>query len=78
MVRAFGVGGMGTVYEVEHELTRHRRALKLLHAELAGNPQAVARFLPECVVTTDCAQGKQCLGGACRRGCVEDRDCPAS
>ncbi|RYZ02770.1 MAG: serine/threonine protein kinase [Myxococcales bacterium] len=47
IVRALGMGGMGTVYEVEHELTRHRRALKLLHAELASNQQAVARFLRE-------------------------------
>ncbi len=47
IVRALGVGGMGTVYEVEHELTRHRRALKLLHAELASNHQVVARFLRE-------------------------------
>src|SRR5690349_8470036 len=47
IVRALGIGGMGTVYEVEHELTRHRRALKLLHAQLAHNHQAVARFLRE-------------------------------
>ena len=47
VVRALGIGGMGTVYEVEHELTRHRRALKLLHAELASSPQIVARFLRE-------------------------------
>lgn len=47
VVRALGIGGMGTVYEVEHELTRHRRALKLLHAELSSNHQAVARFLRE-------------------------------
>lgn len=47
IVRALGIGGMGTVYEVEHELTRHRRALKLLHAEFATNSQAVARFLRE-------------------------------
>ncbi|HVY29241.1 MAG TPA: serine/threonine-protein kinase [Polyangiaceae bacterium] len=47
IVRALGIGGMGTVYEVEHELTRHRRALKLLHPEFASNSQAVARFLRE-------------------------------
>src|SRR5262245_35874587 len=47
VIRALGVGGMGTVYEVEHQITRHRRALKLLHAEFAGNSQAVARFLRE-------------------------------
>jgi eukaryotic-like serine/threonine-protein kinase len=47
IVRALGVGGMGAVYEVEHQLTRHRRALKLLHPQFAGNSQAVARFLRE-------------------------------
>jgi serine/threonine protein kinase len=47
IVRALGIGGMGTVYEVEHELTRHRRALKLLHPEFASNQQAVTRFLRE-------------------------------
>jgi serine/threonine-protein kinase len=47
VVRELGVGGMGTVYEVEHELTRHRRALKILHARAAQAPTAVARFLRE-------------------------------
>jgi eukaryotic-like serine/threonine-protein kinase len=47
VVRALGIGGMGTVYEVEHELTRHRRALKLLHPQFATNHQIVARFLRE-------------------------------
>jgi eukaryotic-like serine/threonine-protein kinase len=47
VVRALGIGGMGTVYEVEHELTRHRRALKLLHPIFASNHQVVARFLRE-------------------------------
>lgn len=47
VVRALGIGGMGTVYEVEHELTRHRRALKLLHPQFAANQQVVARFLRE-------------------------------
>jgi serine/threonine protein kinase len=47
VVRELGVGGMGTVYEVEHELTRHRRALKILHSRAAQEPNAVARFLRE-------------------------------
>src|SRR5450432_3925243 len=47
IVRELGIGGMGTVYEVEHELTRHRRALKILHARAAQEPSAVARFLRE-------------------------------
>ncbi len=47
VVRIIGVGGMGTVYEVEHELTRHRRALKVLHARAARQPSVVERFVRE-------------------------------
>jgi serine/threonine-protein kinase len=47
VIRMIGSGGMGAVYEVEHELTKHRRALKLLHAEMARNPGVVTRFLRE-------------------------------
>jgi serine/threonine-protein kinase len=42
-----GEGGMGAVYEIEHELTKHRRALKLLHASMAAMPSVVERFLRE-------------------------------
>jgi eukaryotic-like serine/threonine-protein kinase len=45
--RLLGHGGMGAVYEVTHELTRHRRALKLLHAPRVGRKHAVERFLRE-------------------------------
>jgi eukaryotic-like serine/threonine-protein kinase len=47
VIRMIGSGGMGAVYEVEHELTKHRRALKLLHAEMARIPGVVTRFLRE-------------------------------
>ncbi len=47
IVRLLGSGGMGAVYEVEHELTKHRRALKLLHPEIAKNEKIVTRFLRE-------------------------------
>ena len=47
VIRVIGAGGMGAVYEVEHEITKHRRALKLLHAEMARMPGVVARFLRE-------------------------------
>jgi eukaryotic-like serine/threonine-protein kinase len=47
IVRVLGEGGMGAVYEVEHVLTKHRRALKVLHPQFASNEQAVARFLRE-------------------------------
>jgi hypothetical protein len=47
VVRQLGVGGMGAVYEVEHEMTRHHRALKVLHPAIAQSPALVARFLRE-------------------------------
>jgi serine/threonine-protein kinase len=47
VVRLIGEGGMGAVYEVEHELTKHRRALKMLHHEMTQIPGVVARFLRE-------------------------------
>jgi len=47
VIRSLGVGGMGAVYEVEHQLTHHRRALKLLHPEVARESEAVTRFLRE-------------------------------
>ena len=51
VIRTLGVGGMGSVYEVQHELTRHRRALKLLHADVRQkHPHVVQRFLREASV----------------------------
>jgi serine/threonine-protein kinase len=47
VVRCLGQGGMGSVYEIEHELTKHRRALKMLHAAMANIPGVVERFLRE-------------------------------
>jgi serine/threonine-protein kinase len=47
VVSRLGEGGMGAVYEIEHELTKHRRALKLLHASMASMPSVVERFLRE-------------------------------
>jgi serine/threonine protein kinase len=47
IVRLLGSGGMGAVYEVEHELTKHRRALKLLHARYKVYPELIQRFLRE-------------------------------
>ncbi len=45
VIRRIGAGGMGSVYEVEHTLTKHRRALKLLSEEMAAMPAIVTRFL---------------------------------
>lgn len=47
VVRTIGVGGMGAVYEVTHELTKHRRALKVLHPQYSGSMPIVTRFLRE-------------------------------
>ena len=47
VIRLLGAGGMGAVYEVEHEITRHRRALKLLHPQFATNHEIITRFLRE-------------------------------
>ena len=47
VVSRLGEGGMGSVYEIEHELTKHRRALKLLHQSMAAMPSVVERFLRE-------------------------------
>ncbi|MEM9192711.1 MAG: serine/threonine-protein kinase [Myxococcota bacterium] len=49
VIRLLGEGGMGSVYEVEHVHTRHRRALKLLPAALREDEQ-VARFLRQASV----------------------------
>jgi serine/threonine-protein kinase len=47
VIQRLGEGGMGSVYEIEHELTKHRRALKMLHAAMAAVPSIVERFLRE-------------------------------
>jgi serine/threonine-protein kinase len=47
IVRLLGAGAMGAVYAVDHELTRHRRALKLLHPDVRMVPDLVRRFLNE-------------------------------
>jgi serine/threonine-protein kinase len=47
VVRVLGAGAMGVVYEVEHLLTKHRRALKVLHPELSRSGEAVARLVRE-------------------------------
>jgi serine/threonine protein kinase len=47
VVRRLGAGGVGAVWEVEHTLTRHRRALKVLHPRFADRADVVERFLRE-------------------------------
>jgi len=48
LIRALlGEGGMGAVYLAEHTLMRKRFALKMLHPQMAENPEVVARFRRE-------------------------------
>src|SRR5437588_12650406 len=47
IIRKIGQGGMGTVYEALHEQIGRRAAVKVLHAELARDPQIAVRFLNE-------------------------------
>ena len=47
VVRRIGAGGVGEVYEVRHKFTRHRRAVKVLHARYREDAEMVARFLRE-------------------------------
>jgi formylglycine-generating enzyme required for sulfatase activity len=50
VVRKLGQGGMGEVYEVEHELTGKRHALKLLNKEVTASSGALSRFNREAKV----------------------------
>ena len=50
VLRRLGGGGMGVVYEVEHRLTGHRRALKVVQARYADRPRFMKRLLREAKV----------------------------
>ena len=45
IIRQLGAGGMGTVYQAEHERIARPVAIKVLRPELTQNPEAAARFL---------------------------------
>ncbi|MFO0555377.1 MAG: serine/threonine-protein kinase [Polyangiaceae bacterium] len=47
VLSCLGEGGAGQVFEVEHTLTRHRHALKVLRPELCQSSSAVARLVRE-------------------------------
>jgi serine/threonine-protein kinase len=44
VIRLIGEGGMGAVYEAEHEAIRRRVAIKVLFPGFANDPDAVLRF----------------------------------
>ena len=50
IVRLLGRGGMGEVYEAEHQVLRKRYALKILSPEIIQRPEARARFEREAMV----------------------------
>ena len=48
IVRLVGEGGMGRIYEARHLRLKERRfAVKILHADLAKNPEMATRFMRE-------------------------------
>jgi serine/threonine-protein kinase len=47
IVREIASGGMSTVYEATHVKIGRTVAIKVLHREMAGDPEVVARFLNE-------------------------------
>ena len=51
VIRRIGVGGMGAVYEAEHEAIGRHAAIKVLHARYAQDAELVARFFNEAKAT---------------------------
>ncbi|MCA9666530.1 MAG: serine/threonine protein kinase [Myxococcales bacterium] len=51
--RVIGEGGWGAVFEASHMRLRRRFAIKLLYPEVAAEPEALARFRREAMVTSE-------------------------
>jgi serine/threonine-protein kinase len=51
LIAPLGAGGMGEVYLAEHRMLKRPCAIKLIHPEQAGDPQALARFQREVRMT---------------------------
>ena len=47
ITRCVGQGGMGLVYEAQHERMSQRAAVKVLHTALSGDPKLLSRFFNE-------------------------------
>lgn len=47
LVRLIGEGGMGSVFEAQHDLIGRRVAIKVLRPEIAGSREIASRFLNE-------------------------------
>ncbi len=52
ITRLIGSGGMGAVFEASHESINQRVAVKVLHAKLTADPEAVQRFMKEAKTTS--------------------------
>lgn len=52
IIRKFGEGGMGAVYEAKHELIGRKLAIKCLHPQFMSNAEVVERFQREANAAT--------------------------
>ncbi|MFO0578476.1 MAG: serine/threonine-protein kinase [Polyangia bacterium] len=52
ITRLVGTGGMGAVFEAQHETINQRVAIKVLHHKLTSDPAAVQRFMHEADTTS--------------------------